>query len=106
LNHKQVKDELGWAGFTCSTTSPQATAATDALCYARDLVPLRLADISGPFVLIHGTADTIVKPRVAEAAHQLLPGSQLRWETGDGHFMLSAHPELLLDRVAPASAQA
>jgi len=44
----------------------------------------------------------LMKPNVAVAAHRMVPGSRLRWVEGGDHFMLVAHPELLLDEVTPA----
>jgi pimeloyl-ACP methyl ester carboxylesterase len=87
---------------TLEATRQRAGTVADLLCYAKGLGDLQLARISGPVVFIHGTADTIVKPNVAVAAQRMVPGSRLRWVEGDGHFMLGADPELLLDEVAPA----
>ena len=86
-----------------ATRQGAAGTVADAICYARGLGQLRPARISGPVVLLHGTADTIVKPNVAIAAQQMVPGSRLRWVEGAGHFMLASHPELLLDEVVPAA---
>ena len=85
-----------------ATRQGAAGTVADLLCYAIGLGDLQLAQISGPVVFIHGTADTIVKPNVAVAAQCMVPGSRLRWVEGGGHLMLGADPELLLDEVAPA----
>ncbi|HTX95354.1 MAG TPA: alpha/beta hydrolase [Mycobacterium sp.] len=86
-----------------ATRQGLAGTVADVLCYARGLDNLQLSSISGPVVFVHGTADTIMKPNIALAAHRMVPGSELRWVQGGGHFILRAHPELLLDEVAPVS---
>ena len=85
-----------------ATREGAAGTIADMVCYARGLGDLHLARITGPVMFVHGTADTIMKPNVAVAAHRMVPGSRLRWVEGGGHFVICAHPELLLDEVAPA----
>lgn len=79
---------------------PAGTMA-DSVSYAHGLGGLQLSAIVGPIVFIHGTADSIMQPRVVEAAHRLVPSSTLRWVEGGGHLIMLAEPGLLLDEVEP-----
>ncbi len=48
-------------------------------------------------VVAHGTADTVCPPINGETTARLVPGAELRWFEGDGHFSVVRHvPEILV----------
>lgn len=53
--------------------------------------------ITCPVVVAHGTADTVCPPINGETTARLVPGAELRWFEGDGHFSVVRHvPEILV----------
>ena len=54
--------------------------------------------VACPVVVAHGTADTICPPINGETTARIVPGADLRWFDGDGHFSVVRHvPELLVE---------
>ncbi|MEQ6885678.1 alpha/beta fold hydrolase [Salicola sp. Rm-C-2C1-2] len=63
---------------------------------------LATGDLSGfsrrirtPTLILHGTADPLIRPQAARRLHRLVPGARLHWIRGMGHDM----PDELIDRM-------
>ncbi len=52
----------------------------------------RLNEISAPTLIVHGTLDTLVPHEAVREAHIRIPGSQLHWMEGCGHWPQRDHP--------------
>lgn len=48
-----------------------------------------------PTMILHGTADPLIRPQAARRLHRLIPGARLHWIRGMGHDM----PDELIDRM-------
>lgn len=74
------KDEMTWAGTrTCFID--------------------RLGEISAPTLIIHGSLDTLVPASCAREAQQRIPGADLAWMEGCGHWPQRDNP-MEFNRVA------
>jgi len=58
--------------------------------------PLRI-----PTLFVYARQDPLVPPRVGEALHRLVPGSQLEWIDGTSHFTHVDSPERMIATVLP-----
>jgi len=56
---------------------------------------LRPEAIAAPTLILHGTDDRAVPPRVAEDLHQRIPGSELALVPGGSHMLPITHADLL-----------
>jgi len=68
-------------------------AAVRAALFRRDVASADvLAKIDVPTVVLHGRADAVVEPSVAEYTAGLVPGAETRWLDGVGHLPFLERP--------------
>ncbi|MBV9484439.1 MAG: alpha/beta fold hydrolase, partial [Frankiaceae bacterium] len=59
----------------------------------------RLADITAPTLVVHGTADKLVQPGNAELIAKAIPDARLEWLEGAGHVFWTDQPQRSVDVV-------
>jgi len=78
-------------GMTRAVPVPTIVAQMQA-CVAHD-TSARLAQLSMPTLIVHGTADQMIPVANAEIIHRLIPGSRLEILDGVGHLFFWELPE-------------
>jgi non-heme chloroperoxidase len=90
-----------WPAHAMTVVSPDGVART----WTKEVTDFDPAALGGPAIsvpvtIMHGSADTFVRPHVSEALHGHIQGSTLIAVPGAGHMLPNTHAPLIVKAVA------